>query len=213
MTTRKDTAMTTTTLPTIETTEGPLPAFVFPAGHELPVAENVQVGDIVATYTRGRYRAVQVTKVGPKRATVVYTTEGAHAEALRIADIDYTAQSLSAADSARRNADRYARWAELLESGVLEASDGFVPIASLPAEAQALARTDGMNAAQTTIVYPTEQWREWEADSRERAEAYGEGGAHYLEAVTKDAVPVAERIVNATHVTTKSVPLGALHAV
>lgn len=50
----------------------------------VPVADP-QVGDLVVVHSRGRVRVVKVEKVGPKRVSVVYTTETALREAQKIA--------------------------------------------------------------------------------------------------------------------------------
>ena len=50
-----------------------------------PVPELIEIGDLVAIYSRGRERVARVTKVGPKRVTAEYTTRGAVDEAQRIA--------------------------------------------------------------------------------------------------------------------------------
>lgn len=46
-------------------------------------ADNFQPGDVVAVYSRGRYRAALVEKVGRVNVTVAYSTPGAVAEAAR----------------------------------------------------------------------------------------------------------------------------------
>lgn len=48
-----------------------------------PLSE-INVGDLVAVHSRGSYRLAQVTKVGPKRVEVIYTTQGAWNDAIKI---------------------------------------------------------------------------------------------------------------------------------
>lgn len=56
-----------------------LPAEVYAGGSPLTKigARDIQPGDHCVIYSRGRYRGAIVAKVGPKRATVEYTTAGA----------------------------------------------------------------------------------------------------------------------------------------
>lgn len=202
---------TTTTIPTFPTTEGDLPAFVFPADHDLPIAETVEVGQIVAFFSRGRYRAAKVVKVTAKRVTAIYTTQGARDDAEKIAQIDYTARAQANVEHARRNAERYRAWAALIESGKLAPSEGFVPIASLPAEAQALeAQESSRNASRTTIVWPAAKYIGW----AEACEATVAAAPTTLaKAAEQDAMPFADRVREATYVTTKSVKRGEVFAV
>lgn len=50
-----------------------------------PITE-IAEGDLVVVFSRGTYRLAKVTKLGPKRITVIYTTQGAWTEAQKIAD-------------------------------------------------------------------------------------------------------------------------------
>jgi hypothetical protein len=208
---------TQTEIPTFPTTEGDLPAFVFPADHELPVAETVEPGRVVAIYSRGRYRAARVVKVGPKRAQVRYTTVGAREAAETVASIDRVAQVKAARRYDAATRERYLAWAETIERLAFEPTagrpgyDAFVPISSLPVELQELERQSGSrNAARTTIVYSPAQYREWAAALAGSAERDPE---RLAAAAVEMARPAAERIADATHVTTKSVALGEVYAV
>jgi hypothetical protein len=68
-----------------------LPATAVPEGAITaePLSE-IAVGDLVVTYSRGTDRLAEVTKVGPKRIEVIYTTKGAWDEAARIAGMYLT---------------------------------------------------------------------------------------------------------------------------
>lgn len=207
----------TTSLPTFPTTEGDLPAYAFPHDVELPVAESVAVGDIVAVYSRGTTRAARVEKVGPKRVKVAYTTRGAREQAEVIASIDRVASIKRARRQDNATIARYLAWAETIERLGFEPTDGrpgydaWVPVASLPAELQELERQGGHgNAAGTTIVHTPAQYREWAASIAASAER----DAERLAAATVEmARPLADRIAAATHVTTKSVQRIAVYAI
>lgn len=73
-----------------------------------PLSE-IEVGQIVATYSRGSWRVAQVTKVGPKRVEVIYTTQGAWKEAQRIYEHEtspsYVSYSAEAAKTEAKNYD------------------------------------------------------------------------------------------------------------
>jgi hypothetical protein len=66
-----------------------------------------EVGDLAYLYSRGSYRLGVVTKVTPTKVRVLYTTDGAVKEAVRIYDayatIDPQEHAKSAADTAAKN--------------------------------------------------------------------------------------------------------------
>lgn len=203
----------------LPTTAGILPAHVFPRDHELPVATDVEVGQIVAFHSRDRYRAALVTKVGPKRITAIYTTAGARTTAEEIASIQNEAQVQAGRRHELARTQRYLAMADLIERLGIEVTEGrkhpedpFVKIASLPVEYQQLElQGGGTNGARTTIVWKPETLREWaSALTPEGIERHAKALAAARE---EDAKPMLERIVKATHVTTKSVPRGEVFAV
>lgn len=209
-------SMKTTEIPTVATTEGTLPVYTFAREHGLPVATDPQVGDIVAVFSRGRYRAVKVAKVGPKRLTVVYTTQGALDTAAEIAQISYTAQH----DANKANYDaiatRYRAEADMIEALNIEVTEHYpvgddrrwTPVVNLPVEYKRLAREDlNPRSDRETIIRDPATLREWaDAPSRYTDEARAEAQA-------QDSVPYATRMINATHVTTKSVKREDVYAI
>src|SRR4051812_8047459 len=87
-----------------------LPAQAVPESALGSKVSDPQVGDVVVVYSRGANRMAQVTKVGPKRVEVVYTTKGAWDQAQKIYENymtpGYVEQQASyAAKSAAKNYD------------------------------------------------------------------------------------------------------------
>lgn len=206
-------------IPTQPTTQGDLPSFVFPADHELPLAGDIEVGQIVAFHSRGRYRAAKVVKVTAKRVTAIYTTMGARETAENIAAIHNEARVLAGRKHDLENTARYGAMADMIERLEIEVTEGrkppdspFVKIASLPAEYQRLEMEGGgTNGARTTIVWKPETLRAWATAGTPEALAKHE--AALAAAREEDAKPLMERIVKATHVTTKIVGRGQVFAV
>lgn len=192
-----------------ETSEGLLPAFVLPKGHALDVAADPQVGDLVAIYSRGRHRAARVTRRGPKRVTVAYTTEGARTDAERIAAINYEVRVRGEAARAREAAADYAQRADAIDAGTVdpEERNSGCHLYGLVGQDRAAA------VAAWRQTYPT-RLREWAADSAARGDEFGEIFLDRLaEARRQDSIVAKQRIIDATHVTSKSVPLAEVFAV
>lgn len=80
----------------------------------LPVPADTEVGDLVVVYSRGSYRLALVEKLGPKRISVVYTTEGALKESGKVYAMyttpGYTEQMVAGTKRVEaRNFDYYVR--------------------------------------------------------------------------------------------------------
>lgn len=190
-----------------------LPATVIDAAtaEALPVHENPAVGDTVVTHTRGRYRLARVTKVGPKRVAVEYTTAGAWTEAAKAGSYSRVERIHASNAHSAKLAARYRLMADLIDRlGITPTEDrkpSFVALSSLPAEYAKLDAANGTNGARTTIVWKPETLREW-ADAADAAVV--DNTAKLEEAAAYDAKPLAERIAEHVHVTTKSVPRAAI---
>jgi hypothetical protein len=196
------------------TTVTALPATVIDTdtAEALPVHENPAVGDTVVTHTRGRYRLARVTKVGPKRVAVEYTTAGAWDTAAKAGSYSRVerihADNKRAADLAKNYRDT----ADVIERLNIEPTDDkplaekWVPIMSLPLEYRKLERYPYRSNAEI-IVYSPKQLREWADDCDARIIA---ATAALEEAAAYDAKPLADRIAEHVHVTTKSVPRTAI---
>lgn len=196
-----------TTVRMFETAEGALPAQVVDAD-ELPVAENPEVGQIVAVYSRGRYRAVKVTKVGPKRLQVTYTTEGARDTAIKIAQINRTASVDREIAHGLELAADYRQKADAIDAGEIGPDDRD---AGCIVGYRATAEEREAKIAQWRAEYPA-QLREW-ADAYEAKSAgseWAEGA--YRSAAEFDGKPFEQRVVEHTHTTTKSVKREEVYA-
>jgi hypothetical protein len=202
------------------TSQGDLPAHVFPVDHGLPLALSVEEGQIVAFRSRDRFRAAKVVKVTAKRVTAIYTTPGARRTAEEIASIDSVAMELNSQRRNEATAARYREMADLTERLEMTVTEGrkhpdtpFVKIASLPAEYQALeAQGGGSNVARTTIVWAPASLREW-ADALDSDEAVARHEVRLAAHREWMAKPLAQRIAESTHVTTKIVQRGEVFEV
>lgn len=173
----------------VDVTQLPAQAVPVEAMSDEPV-EDPQVGDLVVVYSRGSNRLAQVTKLGPKRVEVVYTTKGAWGTAQKIHE------ALSApgyvqrhVEWMRRNAasnyDHYVRESNP-ETAVYAVKSGYKSEEKAAEErAEAAAKVEGLTK---------EQYVEQEAEKERVREQ-----ANHDEAVEK-GVP------GFVHVTTKSVP-------
>lgn len=181
-----------------------LPVGVIADDVELTVAAEPTVGQVVATYTRGRIRVARVVKVGPKRVTVEYTTPGAIKTAFEIAETNRVDAARKQAAHDYREAARYLATVEVMEQLGIEPSDGFVPIASLPREY--VVASDAMrnpNYARTTIVHTTEQLRKWAQSHLANAERV-EAPEHLGALAAYDELSLIERARQHVHMTTKN---------
>lgn len=202
------------------TSQGDLPAHVFPVDHGLALALSVEEDQIVAFRSRDRFRAAKVVKVTAKRVTAIYTTPGARSQAELIGSIDRVASARQGHANALRTAARYREMADLTERLEMTVTEGrkypespFVKIASLPAEYQALdAEGGGRNAARTTIVWAPATLREW-ADNLDGPQAIVKLEAQLVAAQEWMAKPLAQRVAESTHVTTKIVQRGEVFEV
>lgn len=165
---------------TYETPEGVLPAQVVDA-ENLPVVDTLYEGMTVAFYSRGRYRAAKVVKIGPKRVTAIYTTEGALKTAEKIASISEVRRVRVEQQQQQTYAAEYRATAEQIRTG----------------QPQAEARHARFDA---------EQYDEWAASSEAAAdETTPEFQAKLAAAEAEDAKPFAQRVVEHMAVTSKAV--------
>lgn len=180
-----------------------LPARVFDPATVTEPATDPKVGDLVATYTRGRVREARVVKVGPKRLTVEYTTPGAIETAWKIAAINREARRRGEIAYQEKLAARYDAEADVIERLDLatadrDGRDAWVDWRTLPAEYRAVADAPN-NYSKQTIIYPAAQMREWAQDARRAAEtARGKLDADRAQ----DARPIEERAAECVHMTT-----------
>lgn len=83
--------------------------------------DNIELGQHVAAYSRGRVREAVVSKIGRKNVTVTYTTQGAIDAAHKIASRDLVAAEHA---NRKRNAEQAAEYratADAIDAGVEEA--------------------------------------------------------------------------------------------
>lgn len=174
----------------------------------MTVPADPKVGDVVYTHSRGSYRKVRVAKVGPKRLTVEYTTDGAIKTAESIAEQSRLAAAKRDFAHAVKTAARYRKMANVMEAHGMEPTnerdgwDAFVKLDTLPAEFAALDSESGTNAARSTVVYPAAQYREWADNQDARATKYE---ASFADAAEYDALPFATKVAQHVHMTTKNV--------
>lgn len=187
--------MQTTSIPTVQTANGELPVFVFPVDHELPVAEQVEVGDTIAFFSRGRFRAAKVVKVTAKRVTAEYTTQGAYDEAVKAAQFSHEGYLLRQAAHSRKMATEHLATADLIESG-------------RPVDRHVARSIERHGVGYAAML------REWARNADAAGDqASPEFQAKLAEARAQDAVPFEQRVIEATHVTSKNVSRGDVFAV
>jgi hypothetical protein len=194
---------------TYETIEGVLPAQVLDA-ENLPAVDTLYEGMTIAFHSRGRYRAAKVTKIGPKRVTAIYTTEGAHTDAIKIAGINRVAVVRGRQRHDLDLAVEYRAKADAIDAGQVDPDtkgSGAV-LVFLKSEDERAEKI-----AEWRATYPT-QLREW-AESMETAnDEDGETFKQRLaQAEAEDAVPFAQRVIEATNITSKTVKRDEVFAV
>lgn len=182
-------------------------------GEAYTVAE-LKPSMIAAAHVRGRMRAVVVSKVGRKNATVECTTPTAIEEAHARAGINREAGIDAGIRHSLAQAARYDATAAVVERlGIAtehageNGRPGWVDHRALPAEFRAVEEAPN-NVSKQTIVYEPATYRRWAESSREQAITL-EG--RRAAAAEWDALPYAERVRRSINVTAKTVPATAIY--
>jgi hypothetical protein len=183
----------------------------------LPIADSVQVGDIVVARIRNRNRVAIVRKVGRVNATVECHTPSGYAEAVeRGTAVHNIASILLMADDQDAQADKYEACAAATEQCLSDGSldrryiDGdWLHWTQLPSPLRELTGAPG-NVSGETMCHAPEQYRQWAADARAAAAKIRTERVPQAEA--RNAIPMADRIAQALAgaTTTKTVKLAEL---